>query len=277
MDLGIGKVELEEVNSHLRGGRVENHLGKTTPSSPDRDSNLDLPVLSSRAQHDKRTSRTELLKPQVVKDILHLLDEFLKDPGVPAEHFLLCQLSARTVTDIEVQIPVVTPYKCQAHLIMGDEGVRVRCVSELFLRVTRAGDFLSHLAKTYYSLTNRRRRVDDGYVAAAILPLRVCRAVILYLVLFHLNKESLRVMKDLLQDVHPALSCSILSFLCQQDALCLVARAGCKELRQALKKNVLEKTRLEKRAPTVPQEMQVLARQGRPYQESLSAQASQDV
>nr|CAD7573314.1 unnamed protein product [Timema californicum] len=53
----IGKVELEEVNPHLRGGRVENHLGKTTPSSPDRDSNLDLPVLSSRAQHDKRVSQ----------------------------------------------------------------------------------------------------------------------------------------------------------------------------------------------------------------------------
>nr|CAD7264683.1 unnamed protein product [Timema shepardi] len=50
----LGKVELEEMNPHLRGGRVENHLGKTTPSSPDRDSNLDLPVLSSRAQHDKR-------------------------------------------------------------------------------------------------------------------------------------------------------------------------------------------------------------------------------
>nr|CAD7396924.1 unnamed protein product [Timema poppensis] len=46
----IGKVELEEVNSHLRGVRVENHLGKTTLSSPDRDSNLDLPVLSSQAQ-----------------------------------------------------------------------------------------------------------------------------------------------------------------------------------------------------------------------------------
>nr|CAD7393392.1 unnamed protein product [Timema cristinae] len=55
--LGIGKVELEEVNPHLRGGRVENHLGKTTLSSPDRDSNLDLPVLSSRAQHDKRVSQ----------------------------------------------------------------------------------------------------------------------------------------------------------------------------------------------------------------------------
>nr|CAD7431153.1 unnamed protein product [Timema monikensis] len=55
--LRIGKVELEEVNPHLRGGRVENHLGKTTPSSPDRDSNLDLPVLSSRAQHNKRVSQ----------------------------------------------------------------------------------------------------------------------------------------------------------------------------------------------------------------------------
>nr|CAD7256008.1 unnamed protein product [Timema shepardi] len=51
------EVELEEVNPHLRGGRVENPLGKTTPSSPDRDSNLDLPVLSSRAQHDKRVSQ----------------------------------------------------------------------------------------------------------------------------------------------------------------------------------------------------------------------------
>nr|CAD7394241.1 unnamed protein product [Timema cristinae] len=32
--LGIGKVELVEVNPHLRGGRVENHLGKTTPVHP---------------------------------------------------------------------------------------------------------------------------------------------------------------------------------------------------------------------------------------------------
>nr|CAD7394472.1 unnamed protein product [Timema cristinae] len=55
--LGIGKVELEEVNPHLGGGRVENHLGKNPSSSPDRDSNLDLPVLSSRAQHDKHVSQ----------------------------------------------------------------------------------------------------------------------------------------------------------------------------------------------------------------------------
>nr|CAD7263385.1 unnamed protein product [Timema shepardi] len=55
--LYIFHVELEEVNPHFRGWRVENHLGKTTLSSPDRDSNLDLPVLSSRAQHDKRVSQ----------------------------------------------------------------------------------------------------------------------------------------------------------------------------------------------------------------------------
>nr|CAD7575750.1 unnamed protein product [Timema californicum] len=45
-------VELEEVNPHLRGGKVENPLGKTTLSSPDRDSNLDLPVFGGRARHD---------------------------------------------------------------------------------------------------------------------------------------------------------------------------------------------------------------------------------
>nr|CAD7395309.1 unnamed protein product [Timema cristinae] len=37
---------------HLCGGRVENHLGKTIPSSLDRDLNLDLPVLSSLARHE---------------------------------------------------------------------------------------------------------------------------------------------------------------------------------------------------------------------------------
>nr|CAD7439562.1 unnamed protein product [Timema bartmani] len=53
----MGGLNLEEVNPHLRGGGVENHLGKTTPSSPDRDSNLDLPVLGGRAQHDYRVSQ----------------------------------------------------------------------------------------------------------------------------------------------------------------------------------------------------------------------------
>nr|CAD7268853.1 unnamed protein product [Timema shepardi] len=30
-EIGIGKGELEEVNPHLRGGRVGNHLGKNHP------------------------------------------------------------------------------------------------------------------------------------------------------------------------------------------------------------------------------------------------------
>nr|CAD7573495.1 unnamed protein product [Timema californicum] len=36
---GIGKGELEEVNPHLRGGRVENHLRKTTPVCPSKTRN----------------------------------------------------------------------------------------------------------------------------------------------------------------------------------------------------------------------------------------------
>nr|CAD7257251.1 unnamed protein product [Timema shepardi] len=45
-------LNLEEVNLYLRGWRVENHLGKTGPSSPERDSNLDLPVLGSLTQQE---------------------------------------------------------------------------------------------------------------------------------------------------------------------------------------------------------------------------------
>ncbi|CAG2053900.1 unnamed protein product [Timema podura] len=55
--LELGRLNLEEVNPNLCGGRMENHLGKTTPSSPDRDSNLDLPVLGGRTQHDWRVSQ----------------------------------------------------------------------------------------------------------------------------------------------------------------------------------------------------------------------------
>nr|CAD7398706.1 unnamed protein product [Timema cristinae] len=61
LGFGIG-IYPEEVNPHLRRGRVENHLEKTTPSSPDRDLNLDLPVLSSGSQHDKRVNLTTPLR-----------------------------------------------------------------------------------------------------------------------------------------------------------------------------------------------------------------------
>nr|CAD7259991.1 unnamed protein product [Timema shepardi] len=55
LDWIAGDDRVKEVNPHLCGGRGENHLGKTTPSSPDSDSNLDLPVLgksgSTRLAH----------------------------------------------------------------------------------------------------------------------------------------------------------------------------------------------------------------------------------
>nr|CAD7572944.1 unnamed protein product [Timema californicum] len=83
--IGAGNVELEEVNPHSRGGRVENHLGKTTPSSLDRDSNLDLPILGSRAQHDKRVSQLRhrggsytLLILQDESDTSNSVDEIVK-------------------------------------------------------------------------------------------------------------------------------------------------------------------------------------------------------
>nr|CAD7399677.1 unnamed protein product [Timema poppensis] len=57
----FGRLNLEEVNPHLCGGRVENYLGK----SPNQDLNLDLPYLSSLAQHEisalaNYTTETEL-------------------------------------------------------------------------------------------------------------------------------------------------------------------------------------------------------------------------
>nr|CAD7393092.1 unnamed protein product [Timema cristinae] len=86
--LGIGKVELEEVNSHLHGGRVENHLGKTTPSSPDRDSNLDQPVLSSRTLHDKRRVKVTVHYP--ASDLL--VDRIRISEGGGSQHLLFSSI-----------------------------------------------------------------------------------------------------------------------------------------------------------------------------------------
>nr|CAD7262416.1 unnamed protein product [Timema shepardi] len=92
---------VEEVNPHLRGGRVENHLGKTATSSPDRDSILDLPVLVGRPQHDKRVffidyGNTEHVKESALRDF----DQSLFDDGefgimgIPAQAMecVLCEI-----------------------------------------------------------------------------------------------------------------------------------------------------------------------------------------
>ncbi|CAG2060005.1 unnamed protein product, partial [Timema podura] len=44
---GLHFMKYEKVYPHLYGGRMENHLGKTTISTPDQDSNLDLSVIGS--------------------------------------------------------------------------------------------------------------------------------------------------------------------------------------------------------------------------------------
>nr|CAD7443805.1 unnamed protein product [Timema bartmani] len=51
-----GTLNIEGVNPHFRGGKIENYLGKIPPSSPKRDSNLNLPILGSLAQHETSVS-----------------------------------------------------------------------------------------------------------------------------------------------------------------------------------------------------------------------------
>nr|CAD7409623.1 unnamed protein product [Timema cristinae] len=118
--VGLEKVELEEVDPHLRGGRVENHLGKTTPSSPNRDSNLDLPVLSSRAQHDNPKDRRvviveSLLCPTLFRETLAkaLFQHFevISLLFAPSHLVTLCTLGVNTalVLDVGYQEAVLIP------------------------------------------------------------------------------------------------------------------------------------------------------------------------
>nr|CAD7567845.1 unnamed protein product [Timema californicum] len=109
----VAWIELEEVNPHLRGGRVENHLGKSTPSSPDKDSNLDLPVLSSRAQHDKRVSQLRhrggiifISRPGKVRSCLALFGT----PGSRPVHTAL-----KPPLDRIIAFAVVLSIRCDAH------------------------------------------------------------------------------------------------------------------------------------------------------------------
>nr|CAD7451329.1 unnamed protein product [Timema bartmani] len=53
MDEELEGLNLEEVNPHLRGGRVENHLGKTTPQ-------FTLPIFEPRSPRPRRSSSTRL-------------------------------------------------------------------------------------------------------------------------------------------------------------------------------------------------------------------------
>nr|CAD7455168.1 unnamed protein product [Timema tahoe] len=66
----LGRLNMEEVNPHLRGGKV----GKPPPSSPDRDSNLDLLVLGSLVQHTTRTLANYATEADVfVQDTVNIM------------------------------------------------------------------------------------------------------------------------------------------------------------------------------------------------------------
>nr|CAD7257264.1 unnamed protein product [Timema shepardi] len=91
-NLRIGKVELEEMNPHLRGGRVENHLGKTTPSSP---TEIRTSISLSFAVELNTTSALPTMPPRrvcYVSPTLVLADIQL-DVSESSSHFLIHFLS----------------------------------------------------------------------------------------------------------------------------------------------------------------------------------------
>nr|CAD7395174.1 unnamed protein product [Timema poppensis] len=100
------------MNPYLRRGRIENHLGKTTPISPDRDSNLDLLVLGSQAQHETSELTTP---PRRVFHCVHLEcpaqceDSALPSVTITPSPVSSCPLNLPAIEDTASSPPVVKP------------------------------------------------------------------------------------------------------------------------------------------------------------------------
>nr|CAD7412526.1 unnamed protein product [Timema poppensis] len=62
------------MNPHSRGRRVENHLEKATPSSPERESSLDPPVLGSLAQLE--TCALANYATKAAKQVEHMVKKY---------------------------------------------------------------------------------------------------------------------------------------------------------------------------------------------------------
>nr|CAD7258541.1 unnamed protein product [Timema shepardi] len=78
----LGNLNLEEANLDLRGGRVEKLLGKTTPSSSNQDSNLDLPILGSLSQHQTNALANYSTEAELLATIVgSLKDVTIINPG----------------------------------------------------------------------------------------------------------------------------------------------------------------------------------------------------
>nr|CAD7406875.1 unnamed protein product [Timema cristinae] len=106
----------QEVNPPLRGGRGENHLGKPTPSSPYQYSNFDLPVLSSRAQHDKHDASRNELSLSNVAGIFYILIGGL----ILAMAVALLEFCYKSHTEASrAKIPLSDAMKAKARLTIG--------------------------------------------------------------------------------------------------------------------------------------------------------------
>nr|CAD7569195.1 unnamed protein product [Timema californicum] len=141
--------------------------GKTTPSSPDRDTNLDLPVLSSRAQHDKRapicvvgvTARldvTELLEKRVKSRFSHR-QVFLFPPADKKVGF-----KARlTLLEKLLLLPMTEPL----------EPVYVHCWNEHVLSIV-ADPEVRHVCKRLYD-SDQSERTFRTFLAQIISKLDI--------------------------------------------------------------------------------------------------------
>nr|CAD7427698.1 unnamed protein product [Timema monikensis] len=76
----LDRLDIEAVNTYLRGRRVKNQSGKTIPSSPEQDSNLNLTVLGSLSQHE--TSALDNNAPETNFNAQMALDWSADDGGV---------------------------------------------------------------------------------------------------------------------------------------------------------------------------------------------------
>nr|CAD7445258.1 unnamed protein product [Timema bartmani] len=146
----LGRLNLEEVNPHLRGVRVENYLGNTTPSSPDRDSNLDLPVIGGLAQHDGALANYATEAGQMVLYALRQLKQGLEEtPKAPLGNNArpIQELFHRTVrtnidfrkeeTDSDSQMVAYSTVLQHITLITEEViGILIpdRCTNEVFLK-----------------------------------------------------------------------------------------------------------------------------------------------
>nr|CAD7259581.1 unnamed protein product [Timema shepardi] len=115
ISIGNKKVKLTEVNPHLHGGIVGNHLGETTLSTSDRDLNLDLFVLSSLAQHETSalanyaTEVGVILLSHPVRKCTAMVKIGINGFGRIGRMVLRCALEDGSVTVVAVNDPFIGP------------------------------------------------------------------------------------------------------------------------------------------------------------------------